>query len=90
MPQASQGPMRAASAVARSGAVGDYPAPAANIGDVTGDGARYALVATILGSSIAFIDMTVVLGPRAFMAAGPLLAGTSIFLLARLPTRLDY
>src|SRR5205085_656372 len=29
-------------------------------------------------------------GPRAFMAAGPLLAGASVFLLARLPTRLDY
>jgi len=29
-------------------------------------------------------------GPRVFMAAGPLLAGASIFLLARLPTRLDY
>jgi EmrB/QacA subfamily drug resistance transporter len=29
-------------------------------------------------------------GPRAFMAAGPLLAGASVLALARLPTRLDY
>jgi len=29
-------------------------------------------------------------GPRVFMAAGPLLAGTSVLALARLPSRLDY
>ena len=29
-------------------------------------------------------------GPRAFMAAGPLLAGASVFLLTRLPIDLDY
>ena len=34
--------------------------------------------------------MSMRLGPRAFMAAGPLLAGASVLALARLPTKLDY